>query len=99
MGLWVLTLAFCGVEGVDGAQRRESHGQAQAANNGQRKDAKHVAGGLSSGVEGVPYKVVVSGRELLTQKNCPHRSGTCCIIPHRIHDRHMLAPPPLPQSR
>jgi hypothetical protein len=49
-----------GLEGVDGARRRESHGQAQAANNGQRKDAKHVAGGLSSGVEGVPYKVVVS---------------------------------------
>lgn len=41
-----------GLEGVDGARRRESHGQAQAANNGQRKDAKHVAGGLSSGVEG-----------------------------------------------
>jgi hypothetical protein len=28
VGLWVLTIAFCGVEGVDGAQRRESHGQA-----------------------------------------------------------------------
>ena len=53
VGLRRLTHVFRGIG--SGAQRRESQGQAQAANKGQRKEPKHVAEGLSSGVEGVPY--------------------------------------------
>lgn len=40
---------LCAVEGVDGAHRSESHGQSQTTNNGQRKDAKHVAKGCLVG--------------------------------------------------
>ena len=55
VGLRRLTHVFRGIGSVGGAQRRESQRQAQAANKGQRKEPKHVAEGLSSGVEGVPY--------------------------------------------
>jgi len=47
VGLRRLTL--CAVGGVDGAHRSESHGQSQTANNGQSKDAKHVAKGCLVG--------------------------------------------------